>query len=47
VDLDQALAEVRARSVRLNSKLAHLNQQLQETRRRIEAFDHGRKTDNG
>jgi len=42
VDLAQVLADNRTRYGRLNAELAHLNLQLEDTLKRIAAFDRGR-----
>ena len=47
VDLDQDRTNARARHIRLRAELTHLDLQLEETRRRIAAFDQIRRADGG
>jgi hypothetical protein len=42
VDLDQLLLNARLRNAQLDAELGHTEKQLQETQRRIEAFDRSR-----
>ena len=47
VDLDQDLLDAKAHRRRLEVELSHLDGQLQETRRRIEAYDRDRRAHSG